>query len=120
MANPVVHFEVIGKDAQALQRFYKDAFDWQMEPVMPTYAMVKAGGGRGIEGGIGSGQDANASYVSFYVEVENVDTALSKIESLGGKKIMDPMDVPNGPRIAMFTDPEGHMIGLVQASSRRA
>jgi predicted enzyme related to lactoylglutathione lyase len=28
MGNPVVHFEVVGKDAQALQSFYKDAFDW--------------------------------------------------------------------------------------------
>ena len=28
MGNPVVHFEVVGRDAQALESFYKDAFDW--------------------------------------------------------------------------------------------
>jgi predicted enzyme related to lactoylglutathione lyase len=36
MPNPVVHFEVLGKDAQALADFYRDTFNWQLEPVMPT------------------------------------------------------------------------------------
>ena len=27
---------------------------------------------------------------------------------------MGPMDVPEGPTIGMFNDPEGHMIGLVK------
>ena len=45
MGNPVVHFEVVGRDAQALESFYKDAFDWQVEEVMtsPHYAMVHPG-----------------------------------------------------------------------------
>jgi len=40
MPNPVVHFEVLGKDAEALQAFYGKVFDWELNPVMPTYAMV--------------------------------------------------------------------------------
>jgi predicted enzyme related to lactoylglutathione lyase len=31
--------------------------------------------------------------------------------------MMPPNDVPGGPRIALFTDPEGHVVGLVQADS---
>jgi predicted enzyme related to lactoylglutathione lyase len=27
---------------------------------------------------------------------------------------MDPMDVPGGPSIAMFTDPQGNVVGLVK------
>ncbi|MDB5028605.1 MAG: hypothetical protein JWO66_2294 [Candidatus Eremiobacteraeota bacterium] len=30
--------------------------------------------------------------------------------------MMPPDQVPNGPRIALFTDPEGHVVGLVEAS----
>jgi predicted enzyme related to lactoylglutathione lyase len=33
---------------------------------------------------------------------------------LGGRTISAPMDVPNGPSIATFADPEGHVIGLVK------
>jgi predicted enzyme related to lactoylglutathione lyase len=29
------------------------------------------------------------------------------------------MDVPDGPRIAMFADPEGNVVGLIEAGSRR-
>lgn len=47
MPNPVVHFEVLGKDAEALQAFYGQVFDWQLNAVMPTYAMVSTG----VEGG---------------------------------------------------------------------
>jgi len=41
MANPVTHFEVLGADADALQRFYSEAFGWQMQDVMGgAYYMV--------------------------------------------------------------------------------
>jgi predicted enzyme related to lactoylglutathione lyase len=29
MANPVVWFEVVGKDGEGLRRFYRDLFGWQ-------------------------------------------------------------------------------------------
>jgi predicted enzyme related to lactoylglutathione lyase len=54
MGNPVVHFEVIGKDAEALQSFYTDAFDWQMEPTIPGYSMAYPGAQDGINGGVGA------------------------------------------------------------------
>jgi predicted enzyme related to lactoylglutathione lyase len=118
MGNPVVHFEVVGRDAQALQRFYQDAFDWQMEPAIPSYAMAYPGGEGGINGGIGAGTDgSSAGHVTFYVAVSDLETALSKIEGLGGSTVMGPTDVPEGPSIAMFADPEGHIVGLLQADS---
>ena len=109
MGNPVVHFEVIGKDAAALQRFYGDAFGWKIEPAGPSYAMAIPGTEGAINGGIGS------PHVTFYVEVASLDDALATIKRLGGKCCVEPMDVPGGPRIAMFADPEGHVVGLVQA-----
>jgi predicted enzyme related to lactoylglutathione lyase len=114
MGNPVVHFEVIGRDTQALQSFYKDAFDWQIEPAIANYAIASPGGDGGINGGIGSAMDGGAGHVTFYVAVPDLEAALSKIESLGGSTVMGPMDVPEGPSIAMFADPEGHLVGLVK------
>ncbi|HWX96355.1 MAG TPA: VOC family protein [Solirubrobacteraceae bacterium] len=114
MPNPVVHFEVLGKDAEALQAFYGKVFDWELNPVMPTYAMVSTGAEGGIAGGIGSPPDSSAGHVTFYVEVDDLAAALQQIESAGGRTIQPPMDVPNGPSIALFADPEGHVIGLVK------
>ena len=54
MSNPVTHFEIVGKDAARLQRFYSEAFGWQMVPAGPSYAMAHPGNEHGINGGVGS------------------------------------------------------------------
>jgi uncharacterized protein len=117
MPNPIVHFEILGKDKQALEDFYKGIFDWQLTPVMDNYSMVAPGGG--INGGIGSAMGGGNGHVTFYVEVEDVAKSLSVIESRGGQTVMGPEQMPKGPIIGVFSDPEGHIVGLVQAGSMR-
>lgn len=113
MPNPVTHFEVIGQDAAALQRFYGDAFGWEMRDVMEgSYYMAQPG--TGIGGGVGRTEEGNG-HVTFYVEVEDPATSLERISELGGRTIQEPMEVPGGPTIAMFADPEGHVVGLVKS-----
>jgi hypothetical protein len=117
MGNKVVHFEVIGKDGKKLQEFYSKLFDWKIDANNPmNYGMVNPDDS-GLGGGIASGQEGDAGHVTFYVEVEDLAAQLKKAESLGGKTIMPPMDVPGGPQIAMFADPEGHVIGLARAGT---
>jgi predicted enzyme related to lactoylglutathione lyase len=111
MPNPVVHFEIIGKDQQVLETFYKSVFDWQITPAMEGYSLVNTGSG--IGGGIGAMGEPR-QHVMFYVAVEDVDAALALIESQGGKKAFGPHTIPDGGIIAGFTDPEGHLIGLVR------
>lgn len=113
MGNKVTWFEVTGKDGEKLRKFFGDAFGWQMmTPPNMDYGMVDASDS-GIGGGIGGDQDGGG-HVTFYVEVDNVQAALDKILSLGGTKVMGPEQVPAGPEIALFNDPEGHMVGLVK------
>ncbi len=119
MGDPVLHFEVMGKDAPALQNFYKQAFDWQIEPfatgdAAPNYAIVHPRKDGSISGGIGGCKEGDKGHVTFYVHVPDIKAALQKIETLGGKRVMGPKDVPGGPTIALFADPEDHVIGLVQ------
>ncbi len=117
MPNPVTHFEVLGNDAGALQRFYSEAFGWQMQDVMDgAYYMANPGGEGEINGGVGAAPQGSDGHVTFYVEVDDPAAALQKISQLGGKTIQEPMDVPNGPTIAMFADPEGHVVGLVKST----
>jgi len=53
-------------------------------------------------------------HVTFYVAVTDIVAALALIESKGGKTAFGPHPIPDGGIIAGFTDPEGHLIGLVQ------
>ncbi len=126
MGNPVVHFEIIGKDAAGLRRFYHDAFDWQIDPPIAgspvEYSIVQrngAGQAGSIGGGIGAAPDGYQGHVTFYVYVDDIAAALAKIERLGGKKMIGPDQVPNGPTIALFEDPEGHVIGLVHDANQQ-
>jgi uncharacterized protein len=68
MANPVVHFEVIGEDGPKLQKFYGDVFAWKVDANNPmNYGMVSASE-HGIGGGISAGEPQGRG-VTFYVEV---------------------------------------------------
>lgn len=117
MGQPVVHFEVMGKDAEKLQRYFGELFGWkftQPERSPVAYGLVSAAdnGGRGIGGGIGAG--APSSHVTFYVGVPNVEEALARAERLGGKRCMGPQKIGGG-EIGLFTDPEGHLIGVASS-----
>lgn len=124
MANPVVHFEIIGKDAPRLRRYYKDLFGWHADMNTSVAAEVSspgnygfintisAEGGAGIPGGIGGG-DGYDCHTVFYVGVANVEAALQKAESLGGQRVMGPIERPGGGLfVGQFRDPEGNLIGV--------
>jgi len=59
---------------------------------------------------------AREGHVTFYVEVPDVEAASTAAERLGGSRTMGPDEVPEGPVIGMFQDPEGHTIGLIQSA----
>ena len=118
MPNPIVFFEVVGKDKAVLEDFYRTAFEWQLNPAGDNYALVSPG--NGVNGGIGAAVDGGGGYATFYVEVDNIEQTMTRIEGRGGHKISGPDQIPDGPLIATFADPEGHVIGLIQAGSMRA
>lgn len=118
MANPIVYFEITGKDKPVLEDFYRAVFDWQLTPANDQYTHVSPGAG--INGGIGKSMDGGSGYVSFYVEVDSITDALTRVEGRGGRRIMEPQQMPKGPLIALFADPEGRVVGLIEAGTMRA
>lgn len=122
MGNPVVHFEIISQDAERLRKFYGEMFDWQFDaPMMganvPDYTVVRPSPNGGIAGGIATCPEGYDGHLTFYVGVPNLAAALRKVESLGGKTMMGPDEVPDGPLIGLFEDPQGHVVGLVQVGN---
>jgi predicted enzyme related to lactoylglutathione lyase len=121
MAHPVMWFEVMGKNADALQAFYRQAFGWTINVNNPMkYGEVDTGAGRGIPGGVGQQQPGASSpqrWVTFYVETPDISATLTDIERLGGKVALPRTRVGDGTIIGLFEDPEGHVIGLVEHSA---
>jgi len=85
-----------------------------------SYGIVQREGntnseGVGIGGGVATGPEGYDGHVTFYVEVPDVEASLAKAEELGGSRVMGPDEVMEGLVIGMFTDPEGHTIGVIRS-----
>ena len=123
MGQPVVHFEVIGKDGEKLRGYYAELFGWEIDADNPMgYGIVQRDGntnadGVGIGGGVGQGPEGYDGHATFYVEVPDVEAALAKAESLGGTRMMGPEKVMESVEIGQFQDPEGHMVGVVKTTA---
>ncbi len=122
MGQPVVHFEVIGKDGEKLQSYYSELFGWGVDADNAMkYGIVKGEDNPSsmgsIGGGIAGGPDGYEGHVTFYVAVPDVEEALQKAESLGGTRIMGPETIMGEMVLGQLKDPEGNLIGLVQGSS---
>jgi predicted enzyme related to lactoylglutathione lyase len=122
MGQPVVHFEVTGKDGKALSSFFSQLFDWDIDANNPMgYGIVDreknvGSDGIGIGGGIATGPEGYPGHVTFYVEVPDVEASLAKAEQLGGTRMMGPDEVMEGLTIGLFNDPEGHVIGVMHST----
>jgi hypothetical protein len=116
-----VHFEIIGTEPAKLRSYYGALFGWGFDTGDAATETVSQPGdygfvdantnGGGINGGVGGGEEYEARVV-FYVQVPNVEAALEKAESLGGKRRMGPEGTPGKLVVGQFTDPEGHVIGV--------
>jgi predicted enzyme related to lactoylglutathione lyase len=115
MAHPVVHFEIHAKNGKKAQEFYAKLFDWKINVDQTlNYGLVKTGGEGGIDGGISDhgAQHGQPPFVTFYVQVDDLQASLTKAEGLGGKTVMGPTPIPGHGAMAMFQDPDGNYIGL--------
>jgi uncharacterized protein len=122
---PVTWFEVVGSDAARTQRFYADLFGWTVDSSgFPGYAVVDPLSGRGIQGGIGGGEDI--CWATVYARVADVDQTLNRAEELGGSRISAPGlialksaaraalygSADDGMKTGAFRDPAGNIFGV--------
>jgi len=123
MAQPVVHFEVIGQDPERLRGYYGALFGWEFDTSAPVAETVSeptnygfvprntTSDGTGIPGGVGGGPGFDRRVI-FYIGVPNVEAALQQAENLGGTRRMGPVRAPTGLVVGHFTDPEGNLLGV--------
>ncbi|HEX6567952.1 MAG TPA: VOC family protein [Acidimicrobiales bacterium] len=113
MSSPVTWFEITSAGADRLHAFYADLFGWSIQPIEGMgYGVVEAAEG-GIGGGLASGEGAGGTVV--YVQVDDPQAYLDRVEQAGGKTVVPVTVIPDMVTFAQFADPEGNVVGLVQA-----
>jgi len=112
MGAQVVHVEVTGKDGTKLQQFFKDVFGWSLDTNNPGgYGMYRQGDG--ITGGIGAAGEGQPAGVTFYVHTDDPQGTLDRAAASGGRVLLPLTQVAPETTIALFADPEGHVIGIM-------
>lgn len=113
MTRPLVHFQIRGRDPARLNDFYREIFGWETNASAFGIFLIEPGigGPEGVGGSIMTGEEPR---VIPFIQVIDLLETLSRAESLGGKRIMEPLDIPGSPTIAQMADPEGNVIGLVK------
>jgi uncharacterized protein len=111
-------------DPEAAVAFYSDLFGWEFRDAMPPesegkYFIAQIRGGD--VAAVGSIPEAAppAAMWNTYVSVDSTDETAAKIRDAGGSVAMEPFDVMDAGRMAVFTDPEGAMFCVWQAKANK-
>jgi uncharacterized protein len=111
-------------DPDAAVAFYSGLFGWDCEDAMPPGAPGKYFIAR-LRGGdvaaIGSQPEGGPPMATWntYIWVESADDAATKVRDNGGRVLMDPFDVMDAGRMAVFADPEGAVFCVWEAKQHK-
>jgi predicted enzyme related to lactoylglutathione lyase len=111
-------------DPDAAAEFYGGLFGWEFEDVLPEGSPGKYLIGRIRGGDVGAvssppeGQESPVAW-STYVWVDSADETAAKVGEAGGSVLMEPMDIFDSGRMAVFSDPEGAVFSVWQANQHK-
>lgn len=119
----ISHFMIPADNVERARHFYTDLLGWKIESLPPAgdsmgigamqYHDIKTGAAR--PGALNSGglykRQMNEPVLAF-VEVEDLDLILAKVERLGGKITLPKSEIPGVGQTAMILDSEGNSVGL--------
>jgi predicted enzyme related to lactoylglutathione lyase len=111
-------------DPEAAVGFYGGLFGWEFEDVMPPGSEAKYfiarlhGGDVAAVGSIPEAAPPTAMW-NTYLWVDSADETASKVRDAGGGVVMEPYDVMDFGRMAVFTDPEGAAFRVWEAKEHK-
>jgi len=110
--------ELMTSDVESAKAFYEALFCWEYEAFdgdpAAQYNVIKVNGE--MVGGIMKTPPQCTNQPpcwGTYITVTDVDATAAKIEGLGGKIIVPPMDIPKVGRFCVFTDPQGAVLSAI-------
>jgi predicted enzyme related to lactoylglutathione lyase len=106
MTTPIVFFDIAGPDSGVLQEFYSRSFGWAIDASLA----IDTGGLRGT-----LRQDPAEKIL--YLGVADIDARLADINAAGGKTAVPRTVIPGVVTFALFFDPAGNRMGLVETKA---
>ena len=79
---------------------------------VPGYTFVDTGVPGALYTAI-SPLQGGSDLVTFFIAVDDIDSAVKRAGELGGQVVQEPQHVP-GVAFALIADPQGHVVGLTQ------
>jgi predicted enzyme related to lactoylglutathione lyase len=118
MANPIVHWELMVGDVERSKAFYGRVFGWRFAGYGPEYTMIDTGA---LPGGgmMPKPPSAPAAALNVYFEVADLERTLREVVEAGGTVVVPRTEIPPG-WFAMFLDPEGIAVGILQTRATGA
>jgi hypothetical protein len=121
--HPPVHFEIPASDMDRASNFYKELFGWDIKsaPGFEDYSIIytlpvddnNMPRGYGINGGMMKQENSEMGIIN-YINVEDIDKYLTKLEELGGTVLMPKMPIKGIGWNAVVKDTEGNTFGMIQ------
>lgn len=111
MKKPVVHFEIGCDNLSETVEFYKKIFNWSIISESNS-ALIESSDKNGIPGHITRLGHEPRNYINIYIQTSTIEKDLVEIESNGGKKLVGPIELPDGRTFAWFLDIAGNTVGL--------
>lgn len=115
MGNPVVFVEIQGQDRDVLIPFYEALFGWPVDTSRPDGYAIVPPGRLGVGAGILAWPQGAPERVLFFAAAEDPQAVLDAMTEHGGGVAVPPMVVADGPVVAIGTDPDGNLVGVVGA-----
>jgi predicted enzyme related to lactoylglutathione lyase len=109
---PVVFFTIFGPQGEQLQQFYSGLFEWKIAPNGDVTTAVSSP----LPANIGKGE----SETIVYVGVDDITATLAKVKERGGTVRFPRFEVPGRVVLAVFKDPAGNSVGLVELENGKA
>ncbi len=112
MANPMVHWELMVTDVERAKSFYGRIFGWRFSSYGPEYTTIDPGGPP--QGGLmARPPSAPSAALNVYFQVEDLERTLREVVEAGGQVAVPKTEIPPG-WFAMFIDPDGIAVGVIQ------
>jgi predicted enzyme related to lactoylglutathione lyase len=117
MPAPIVFFDIAGPELAKQAQFYREVFGWQTD----------AGGNFSVPAtnpmqGALRVEDPKENPIErvIYLGVPDINATLAAVAVHGGKTVLPRLEVPGVAILALFTDPAGNRMGLVEMDGDKA
>jgi len=119
--NPIIWWEIASHDAERSAGFLKKVFGWEIkyDKENKIYDFpIPEGESRLMGGEVFTLRKAKLPFLTFYVQVDDIDEKAKLIEELGGFILEPPFEIPSGSRICLFNEPSGVTLAMLERKKK--